>query len=159
MYWREHEREFPVLSRLLARDLLSVLALALEWKSFLNSARDMCYYRRKSLHEATIPDLMVYMCSEKFTLQGQQLSRIEMLMESETQEALEEDEALKANEEDAAPISDDEEAEEIEAVEGSVEAEATYQEETMLSEIDRLSTHNQTWDVKVEEERDGRRGR
>ena len=76
---------------------------------------------------------MMYMCSEKFTLEGQQLIRLEKPMESESQEALEEDEALRANEEDAAPISDDEEAEETEDVESNIEPEAIYHAEGMLA--------------------------
>jgi hypothetical protein len=102
-----------VLSRL-ARDLLSIPATSTGVERLFNSARDICYYRRGSLHEATIQDLMMYMCSEKFTLEGEQLTRLEKLIESESQETLEEDEALKANKEDIEPISDDEEAEESE---------------------------------------------
>ncbi|KAJ5661425.1 uncharacterized protein N7477_009041 [Penicillium maclennaniae] len=73
-------------------------------------------------------------------------------MENEGQEALEEDEALKTNEEDAAPISDDEEVEESEDVEGNIESEAPYQGERVLTETDRPSMHNQTYDVGAEEE-------
>jgi hypothetical protein len=41
-------------------------------------------------------DLMMYMCSEKFTLESQQLSRLETsAAEGEGQEALKEDDALK----------------------------------------------------------------
>jgi hypothetical protein len=57
---------------------------------------------------------MMYMCSEKLTLEGQQLIRLEKPVESDSQEAVEEDEALRAIEEDAAPISEDEEIEESE---------------------------------------------
>ncbi|KAJ5268071.1 hypothetical protein N7524_006111 [Penicillium chrysogenum] len=117
LYWKEHEREFPVLSRL-ARDLLSVPATGAGVERLFNSARDICHYRRGSLHEGTIQDLMMYMCSEKLTLEGQQLIRLEKPLESESQEALEEDEALKAIEEDAEPISDNEEIEESENLEG-----------------------------------------
>ena len=140
-----------MLSRL-ARDLLSVPATGAGVERLFNSARDICHYRRGSLHEATIQDLMMYMCSEKFTLEGQQLTRLEKPMESESQEALEEDEALKANDEDAAPISDDEEVEESEDVEGNIEPEASYQAEGMLAETDQPSMHNQTFDVEGDEE-------
>ena len=95
---------------------------------------------------------MMYMCSEKFTLEGQQLTHMEKPMESESQEALEEDEALKANAEDAAPISDDEEVEESEDTEGNIESGATYQVEGMLAETDRPLMHSQTYDVEGEEE-------
>ena len=114
-----------MLSRL-ARDLLSVPATGAGVERLFNSARDICHYRRGSLHEATIQDLMMYMCSEKFTLEGQQLTLLEKPMEGESQEALEEDEALRANEEDATPISDDNKVEETEDVESNIEPEALY---------------------------------
>lgn len=64
---------------------------------------------------------MMYMGSEKFTLEGQQLSRMEKPMESESQEALEEDKAPILHEEDAAPISDDKEVEASEDLEGNID--------------------------------------
>jgi hypothetical protein len=98
---------------------------------------------------------MMYMCSEKFTLEGEQLTRLEKPIESESQEALEEDEALKANEEDAEPISDDEEAEESEDFQSNIELEAPCQAESILAET-QPSMHNQPYDVEgdvvVEEE-------
>ncbi|KAJ6139210.1 hypothetical protein N7471_005696 [Penicillium samsonianum] len=63
----------------------------------------------------------MYMGSEKFTLEGQQLSRMEKPMESESQEALEEDKAPILHEEDAAPISDDKEVEASEDLEGNID--------------------------------------
>jgi hypothetical protein len=115
-----------VLSRL-PRDLLSVPATGTGVERLFNSARDICHYRQGSLHEATIQDLMMYMCSEKLTLEGEQITRLEKPMESESQEALEDYEALKANKVDAEPISDDEEVEESEEVEGNISLEAPYQ--------------------------------
>jgi hypothetical protein len=44
-----------------------------------NSARDICHYRRGSLNEKTIQDLMMYMCSQKLTLDSQQFSRLEKM--------------------------------------------------------------------------------
>ncbi|KAJ5152474.1 hypothetical protein N7492_009754 [Penicillium capsulatum] len=149
VYWREHEREFPVLSRL-ARDLLSVPATGAGVERLFNSARDICHYRRGSLHETTIQDLMMYMCSEKFTLEEQQLSRMEKPIESEGQEELEEDEALKAD--DVALISDDEEVEESEDAAGNIATKVRSQAEGMLAESDRPSTHSQTYDVEGQEE-------
>jgi hypothetical protein len=134
-----------VLSRL-ARDLLSIPATGAGVEGLFNSARDICHYRRGSLHEATIQDLMMYMCSEKFTLEGEQLTRLEKPIESESQEALEEDEALKVNEEDAEPISDDEEAEESEDFQSNIELEAPCQAESILAET-QPSMQNQPYDV------------
>jgi hypothetical protein len=139
-----------VLSRL-ARDLLSVPATGAGVERLFNSARDICHYRRGSLHEATIQDLMMYMCSEKFTLESHQLSGMEKPMENESQEALEEDEPLKANEEDLAPISDDEEAEQSEDVDENIATNEIYHVEGMLVEADRPSTHNLVCDVAGEE--------
>lgn len=58
VYWRENESKFPVLSRL-ARDLLSVPATGARVERLFNSARDICHYRRGSLNESTIQDLMM----------------------------------------------------------------------------------------------------
>ncbi|OQE12100.1 hypothetical protein PENVUL_c001G06102 [Penicillium vulpinum] len=99
----------------LARDLLSVPATGAGVDILFSSAQDICHYRRGSLHEATIQDLMMYMCSEKFTLSSQQLSDIEKPIES--QEALEEH---------LAPISDDEEVKQSEDVEGNIATAKTY---------------------------------
>lgn len=151
LYWKEHEREFPVLSRL-ARDLLSVPATGAGVERLFNSARDICHYRRGSLHEGTIQDLMMYMCSEKLTLEGQQLIRLEKPLESESQEALEEDEALKAIEEDAEPISDNEEIEESENLEGNSEPEETYQVECTVVETGRSSIHRHIHEPEQQEE-------
>ncbi|KAJ5850716.1 hypothetical protein N7455_010572 [Penicillium solitum] len=151
LYWKEHEREFPVLSRL-ARDLLSVPTTGAGVERLFNSARDICHYRRGSLHEGTIQDLMMYMCSEKLTLEGQQLIRLEKPLESESQEALKEDEALKAIEEDAEPISDNEEIEESENLEGNSEPEETYQVECTVVETGRSSIHRHIHEPEQEEE-------
>jgi hypothetical protein len=98
-----------VLSRL-ARDLLSVPATGAGVERLFNSARDICRYRRGSLNESTIQDLMMYKCSETFSLETERLSYLEKpLMESADQETLEEEEAIKTSEEDFDPISDDEE--------------------------------------------------
>ncbi|THC88389.1 hypothetical protein EYZ11_012166 [Aspergillus tanneri] len=108
-YWKEHEHEYPVLSRL-ARDLLSVPATGAGVERLFNSARDICHYRCGSLNESTIQDLIMYKCSETFSLETERLSYLEKpLMESIDQETLEEEEAIKTSEEDFDPISDDEE--------------------------------------------------
>lgn len=140
-----------MLSRL-ARDLLSVPATGAGVERLFNSARDICHYRRGSLHEGTIQDLMMYMCSEKLTLEGQQLIRLEKPLESDSQEAVEEDEALRAIEEDAAPISEDEEIEESENLESIFEPEEPCQVECTLVETNRTSMHSQTPDLEQEEE-------
>lgn len=69
---------------------------------------------------------MIYIYLEKFTLERQQLTRIEKPIESESQEALKEDKALKVNIEDTTPISDNKEVEESEDIEGNIESEAIY---------------------------------
>jgi hypothetical protein len=79
-------------------------------KRLFNSARDICHYRRGSLSEKTIQDLMMYICAQKFTLDSQQLGRLEKLPpEGDTQVSREEEYALKATEDEFDPISDLEE--------------------------------------------------
>ncbi|KAJ5292123.1 hypothetical protein N7478_001374 [Penicillium angulare] len=151
IYWKEHEHEFPILSRL-ARDLLSVPATGAGVERLFNSARDICHYRRGSLHETTIQDLMMYMCSEKLTLEEQQLTRLEKPMEGEGQEALEEDEALKAIEEDAEPISDDEEVDEGDDLEFNSELQEPYRVDCALAETGRSPICSQTYNMEHEED-------
>ena len=85
----------------------------------------------------------MYMCSEKLTLEGQQLIRLEKPLESESQEALEED---------AEPISDNEEIEESENLEGNSEPEETYQVECTVVETGRSSIHRHIHEPEQQEE-------
>ncbi|KAF4219054.1 hypothetical protein CNMCM5878_003909 [Aspergillus fumigatiaffinis] len=142
-YWKEHEHDYPVLSRL-ARDVLSVPATGAGVERLFNSARDICHYRRGSLNEKTIQDLMMYMCSQKFTLDNQQLSRLEKLPpEGDIQVSREEEYALKATEDEFDPISDFEEDEETNVDENSVQGMDTDEEvetEVEVSRVDRPPT-------------------
>ncbi|KAJ5956835.1 hypothetical protein N7501_011114 [Penicillium viridicatum] len=137
---KEYEREFLVLSRLV-RDLLLVPTTGAGIERLFNSAQDICYYRRGSLHEGTIQDLIIYIYSEKLILEGQQLIQ-----------ALKEDKALKAIEEDTEPISDNKEIEESENLEGNSEPEETYQVECTVVETGRSSIHRYIHEPKQEEE-------
>ncbi|KAI2964925.1 hypothetical protein CBS147323_6033 [Aspergillus niger] len=140
-YWKEHEHEFPVLSRL-ARDLLAVPATGAGVERLFNSARDICHYRRGSLHEKTIQDLMMHMCAQKFTLDSQQLGHLgTTIPTAENQVTREEELALKATEEEFDLISDCEEDEPDDTEEARVEAielEETEGEPEVTS-IERLS--------------------
>ena len=71
------------------------------------------------------------MCSEEFTLQGYNLTRLKKTMESENQEALEKDEALKANEENAELITNEEKAKESKAAKGNAEFKASNKVESI----------------------------
>lgn len=113
-----------MLSRL-ARDLLPVPATGAGVEKLFNIARDIRHYRRGSFHEATIQDLMMYMCSEKFNLEGEEVNSPGI---ADGERELEQDEALKVKEEDVEPISDDEEVEESEDMEGNIELEASYKQ-------------------------------
>ncbi|KAJ5975339.1 hypothetical protein N7481_009046 [Penicillium waksmanii] len=64
----------------------------------------------------------MYICSERLTLEGQQLICLEKPLESD----IEEDKALRAIEEDTAPISEDKEIKESENLEGIFELEELY---------------------------------
>lgn len=119
VYWRENESKFLVLSRF-ARDLLSVPATGAGVERLFNSVRDICHYRRGSLNETTIQELMLYMCSEKFTLESQQSSLQDRRMaEGEDQENLEESEASKEAEDEDAAISDIDESDPVEDTDAS----------------------------------------
>lgn len=69
---------------------------------------------------------MMYMCSDKFTLEGQQLYSLEkMASRREDQDVFEEDEATKDTEDDIAPISDAEEDDLIDDTEAGLAVEGT----------------------------------
>lgn len=65
VFWREHQKEYPTLARI-ARDTLSIPATSAGVERMFNYARDICHYRRGSLNEETISNLMMYMCTSKF---------------------------------------------------------------------------------------------
>ncbi|XP_077660676.1 uncharacterized protein AFUA_4G03300 [Aspergillus fumigatus Af293] len=123
-YWKEHERDFPVLSRL-ARDLLAVPATGAGVERFFNSTRDICHYRRGSLNEETIQDLMMmmYMCAQKFTLDNIQATHEEEL-------------TLKATEDEFELISDREE-EKLESI-GARDQAMQLEESDSELEVSRL---------------------
>jgi hypothetical protein len=87
---------------------------------------------------------MMYMCSQKFTLDNQQLSRLEKLPpEGDIQVSREEEYALKATEDEFDPISDFEEDEETNVDENSVQGMDTDEEvetEVEVSRVDRPPT-------------------
>lgn len=50
----------------MARDYLAVPATGAGVERMFNYARDICHYRRGSLKDSTVQDLMMYMCSCRF---------------------------------------------------------------------------------------------
>jgi hypothetical protein len=84
---------------------------------------------------------MMYMCSQKFTLDNQQLSRLEkLLLEGDIQVSHEEEYALKVTEDEFDLISDFEEDEETNMDENSVQGMDTDEEvetEVEVSRVDR----------------------
>ncbi|KAK6810429.1 hypothetical protein RU639_013759 [Aspergillus parasiticus] len=146
-YWKEHEHDYPVLSRL-ARDLLSVPATGAGVERLFNSARDICHYRRGSLNESTIQDLMMYRCSEKFNLDTEQLGRLEKPpLEGVDQETVEEEEAIRISEEDFDPISDDEE-DTVEQNSALLAADEETSRECMMSDVSSM------YDIQEQEDED-----
>jgi hypothetical protein len=65
LYWREHHQEYPILAQI-ARDTLAIPATGAGVERIFNYARDICHYRRGSLKESTISNLMMYMCTSNF---------------------------------------------------------------------------------------------
>ena len=108
-FWKEHEQQFPVLASL-ARDILSIPATGAGVERLFNSARDICHYRRGSLHATTIQDLMMFMCTTRFDVEDKQLAFIkDFQTKEEIETEREETDAQQPNEEFLNPISDDEE--------------------------------------------------
>lgn len=113
-----------------------------------NSARDICHYRRGSLNEKTIQDLMMFMCSQKFTLDNKQFSyRGNIPVEEDNQVTREVESALKATEDEFDPISDCEEdaAEEdnTQAIEINEESEGESEPETSRMDGILMNVHEE----------------
>lgn len=71
IFWKDHQREFPILASI-ARDIMSIPATGAGVERLVNSARDICHYRRGSLNPETIRDIMLYMCTTRFDMKEEQ---------------------------------------------------------------------------------------
>ncbi|KAJ5305488.1 uncharacterized protein N7443_005148 [Penicillium atrosanguineum] len=69
-FWKDHQRQFPLAS--ITCDLMSIPAAGAGVERLLNSARDICHYRRGSLSLETIRDIMLYMCTTRFDIKEKQ---------------------------------------------------------------------------------------
>ena len=87
-FWKQHEREYPVLAKM-ARDILSTPAsgAGVEW--LFNCARDVCHYRRGQLKPDTIRSLMLYQFASRFKLEQRELERIKQHLSSGEADMLE----------------------------------------------------------------------
>lgn len=107
---------------------------------FFNSTRDICHYRRGSLNEETIQDLMMmmYMCAQKFTLDSQQYSHLgkKKMPKADIQATHEEELTLKATEDEFELISDREE-EKLESI-GARDQAMQLEESDSELEVSRL---------------------
>ncbi|KZN87658.1 hypothetical protein EN45_062190 [Penicillium chrysogenum] len=101
-YWKDHQREWPVLTRL-ARDLLSIPATGAGTERLLTVAQNICRTRGGSLDESTMRDLVMYAYSEGSESGKQSISWVEHDMASD-----DEWEEFEVEAERHEPISDDE---------------------------------------------------
>ncbi|KAJ5350258.1 hypothetical protein N7541_007985 [Penicillium brevicompactum] len=75
-YWKDHQREWPVLTRL-ARDLLSIPATGAGAERLFTVAQNICHSRGGHLDESTMRDLVMYAYSEGSESGKQSISRVE----------------------------------------------------------------------------------
>ncbi|KAJ5471499.1 hypothetical protein N7530_008856 [Penicillium desertorum] len=101
-YWKDHQREWPVLTRL-ARDLLSIPATGASTERLLTVAQNICRTRGGSLDESTMRDLVMYAYSEGSESGKQSISWVEHDMASD-----DEWEEFEVEAERHEPVSDDE---------------------------------------------------
>ncbi|KAJ5253812.1 uncharacterized protein N7525_007394 [Penicillium rubens] len=119
-FWRENERQYPVLASL-ARDILSIPATGAGVERLFNSARDICHYRRGSLNATTIQDLMMFMCATRFDIEEKQLAFVKDFLTKEEQEiAAEENDAQFTHDDLNELISDDEEEDHLPSAEDGI---------------------------------------
>jgi hypothetical protein len=83
----------------MARDILSIPATGAGVERLFNSARDVCYYRRGSLTSSTIQELMMFMCTEKFDIEEQQLAFLREYRTWEEKNMAAEEEQVPAHDE------------------------------------------------------------
>lgn len=91
----------------MARDILSIPATGAGVERLFNSARDICHYRRGSLHTKTIQELMMFMCTSRFEIEEEQRALVKEYLSNEEIQAANEEKAKPQDEFE--PISDDEE--------------------------------------------------
>ncbi|KAI3095274.1 hypothetical protein CBS147333_9810 [Penicillium roqueforti] len=101
-YWKDHQREWPVLTRL-ARDLLSIPATGAGAERLFTVAQNIYYTRGGSLDESAMRDLVMYAYSEGSESGKQLISQVERDTASD-----EEWEEFEVEAERPEPISDDE---------------------------------------------------
>ncbi|CAG8140155.1 unnamed protein product, partial [Penicillium salamii] len=101
-YWKDHQREWPVLTRL-ARDLLSIQATGAGAERLFTVAQNICHSRGGPLDESTMRDLVMYAYSEGSESGKQLISRVGRDTASD-----EEWEEFEEEAERPEPISDDE---------------------------------------------------
>ncbi|CAG8081639.1 unnamed protein product [Penicillium salamii] len=101
-YWKDHQREWPVLTRL-ARDLLSIPATGAGAERLFTVAQNIYHTRAGSLDESTMRDLVMYAYSEGSESGKQLISRVGRDTASD-----EEWEEFEEEAERPEPISDDE---------------------------------------------------
>jgi hypothetical protein len=87
--WREHQGRFPAIASL-ARDALSILATGAGVERLLNTARDICHYRRGRIKSKTIEELMIFLCTSKFDLEMEEAKQLEKFYSLEEIQALRE---------------------------------------------------------------------
>lgn len=94
--------------------MLSIPATGAGVERLLNSARDVRHYRRGSLKPSTIQDLMMFMCTSKFEIEGGQRALINEYRLHEEIQANQE--AKDPNTPYLEPISDNEEIDNAELI-------------------------------------------
>ena len=101
-YWKDHQHEWPVLTRL-ARDLLTIPATGAGTERLFTVAQEICHAHGEYLDESTIQDLVMYAYSEESETGKQLISRGERNKASN-----EEWEEFETEAERSEPISEDE---------------------------------------------------
>ena len=109
VFWRDHQDEFPILASI-ARDVFSIPATGAGVERLFNSARDICHYRRGSLHATTIQDIMMFRCLSKFDIEDEDEAAREATVTQDEKFTAEEQKEAQLPQHTPDPISDDEES-------------------------------------------------
>lgn len=109
VFWRGHQDEFPILASI-ARDVFSIPATGAGVERLFNSARDICHYRRGSLHATTVQAIMMFRCLSKFDIEDEDEATREATITQDEKFTAEEQREAQLPQHYPDPISDDEES-------------------------------------------------
>ena len=115
VFWKEHQKQFPILAAL-ARDILSIPASGAGMERLFNCARDICHYRRGQLKPETVKGLILHICVTKFEVEQREIDFTKELISVREAAILDQERGLIPPLPSLDPISDSKKTEDEDTV-------------------------------------------